>query len=53
MGDPPKLKTILGIFSRSMVHHWDKAGAPGQIPGYATHVDATSRAAKYMQAGGT
>ncbi|WP_256585788.1 MULTISPECIES: hypothetical protein [unclassified Pseudomonas] len=52
MGDPPKLKTILGIFSRSMVHHWDKAGAPGQIPGYATHVDATSRAAKYMQAGG-
>ena len=35
-----------------MVHRWDKAGAPGQIPGYANHVNATSRAAKYMSAGG-
>ncbi|PMZ70584.1 PAAR domain-containing protein [Pseudomonas sp. FW305-70] len=52
LGDHPKLKTALGISSRSLVHHWNKAGAPGQIPGYATHVDATSRAAKYMQAGG-
>jgi uncharacterized Zn-binding protein involved in type VI secretion len=52
LGDHPKLKTALGISSRSLVHHWDKAGAPGQIPGYATHVEATSRAAKYMQAGG-
>jgi len=34
------------------VHRWDKAGAPGQIPGYATHVNAISRAAKYMSAGG-
>ena len=52
MGDHPKLKTALGISSRSLVHHWDKAGGPGQIPGYATHVEATSRAAKYMKAGG-
>jgi uncharacterized Zn-binding protein involved in type VI secretion len=52
LGDHPKLKTALGISTRSLVHHWDKAGAPGQIPGYATHVNATSRAAKYMQAGG-
>ncbi len=52
LGDHPKLKTALGISSRSLVHHWDKAGAPGQIPGYATHVDATSRAATYMKAGG-
>jgi len=52
LGDHPKLKTALGISSRSLVHHWDKAGAPGQIPGYATHVSATSRAAQYMQAGG-
>jgi uncharacterized Zn-binding protein involved in type VI secretion len=52
IGDHPKLKTALGISSRSLVHHWDKAGAPGQIPGYATHVNATSRAAKYMQTGG-
>ena len=52
LGDHPKLKTSLGISSRSLVHHWDKAGAPGQIPGYAAHVEATSRAAKYMKAGG-
>ncbi|RMP61751.1 hypothetical protein ALQ18_00319 [Pseudomonas marginalis pv. marginalis] len=52
LGDHPKLKTALGLSSRSLVHHWDKAGAPGQIPGYATHVEATSRAAKYMKAGG-
>ncbi|HEF4761119.1 TPA: PAAR domain-containing protein [Pseudomonas putida] len=52
LGDHPKLKTALGISSRSLVHRWDKAGGPGQIPGYATHVDATSRAAKYMQTGG-
>ncbi|WP_458131174.1 PAAR domain-containing protein [Pseudomonas sp. R3-41] len=52
LGDHPKLKTALGISSRSLVHHWNKAGAPGQIPGYATHVEATSRAAKYMKSGG-
>ncbi|MCX2898764.1 PAAR domain-containing protein [Pseudomonas mandelii] len=52
LGDHPKLKKALGISTRSLVHHWDKAGAPGQIPGYATHVDSTSRAAKYMKAGG-
>lgn len=52
LGDHPKLKTALGISSKSLVHHWNKAGAPGQIPGYATHVEATSRAAKYMQMGG-
>lgn len=52
LGDHRKLKTSLGISSRSLVHHWDKAGAPGQIPGYAAHVDAVSRAAKYMKTGG-
>jgi len=52
LGDHPKLKTALGISNRSLVHHWNKAGAPGQIPGYATHVESTSRAAKYMQMGG-
>ena len=51
-GDHPKLKRALGISTQSLVHHWDKAGGPGQIPGYATYVDATSRAAKYMQTGG-
>ncbi|AMN79404.1 PAAR domain-containing protein [Pseudomonas azotoformans] len=52
LGDHPKLKTALGISSRSLVHHWDKAGGPGQIPGYSAHVEAVSRATKYMKAGG-
>ncbi|MDP3977910.1 MAG: hypothetical protein Q8P85_07945 [Pseudomonas sp.] len=52
LGDHPRLKKALGVSSRSLVHHWNKAGAPGQIPGYATHVGAVSRAAKYMQVGG-
>ena len=52
LGDHPRLKKALGVSSRSLVHHWNKAGAPGQIPGYATHLGAVSRAAKYMQAGG-
>ncbi len=52
LGDHPKLKTALGISSRSLVHHWDKAGGPGQIPGYAAHVEAVSRATRYMKAGG-
>lgn len=34
------------------MHHWDKAGLPGLIPGYSTHVNAISRAAKYMGTGG-
>ncbi len=52
LGDHPKLKTALGISSRSLLHHWDKAGGPGQIPGYAAHVEAIGRATKYMKAGG-
>lgn len=51
-GNYNKLKTSLGISSRSLVHHWGKAGGPGQIPGYATHVNSISSAAKYMKAGG-
>ncbi|WP_371920291.1 PAAR domain-containing protein [Pseudomonas sp. TKO14] len=48
----PKLKTALGISSRSLVHHWKLAGAPGQIPGYATHMQGVARAAKYVKYGG-
>lgn len=47
-----KLKAALGISTRSLMHHWDKAGASGQIPGYSAHVEAVSRATKYMKAGG-
>lgn len=47
-----KLKRAMGISSSSLVHHWSKAGAPGQIPGYATHLDKVTRASTYMRAGG-
>lgn len=50
--DHPKLKSALGISSRSLVHHWSKAGSAGGIPGYATHIDGVSRASKVVKMGG-
>ncbi|AZD21961.1 hypothetical protein C4K24_2658 [Pseudomonas chlororaphis subsp. aurantiaca] len=50
--DHPDLKTALGISSRSLVHHWTKAGAAGQIPGYATHIEGVSKASKVLKYGG-
>lgn len=50
--DHPKLKNALGISSRSLVHHWSKAGTAGGIPGYATHIDGVSKAGKVIKAGG-
>ena len=50
--DHPNLKSALGISSRSLVHRWTKAGAPDQIPGYATHIDGVAKAAKYVKYGG-
>ncbi|MEE1924947.1 PAAR domain-containing protein [Pseudomonas sp. 148P] len=50
--DHPKLKTALGLSTRSLVHHWKKAGASGPIPGYATHIEQVSRTAKILKAGG-
>ncbi|WP_313055960.1 hypothetical protein [Pseudomonas lopnurensis] len=50
--DHPNLKSALGISSRSVVHRWTKAGAPEQIPGYATHIDGVAKAAKYIRYGG-
>lgn len=52
MADHPKLKRALGLSTRRTIHRWDKAGAPMQLPGYATNIDGVARAAKYMQAGG-
>jgi len=52
IADHPKLKSALGISSRSLVHHWSKAGAAGGIPGYATHIDGVSKASKVMKLGG-
>ncbi|SDV12266.1 hypothetical protein [Pseudomonas mucidolens] len=50
--DHPNLKSALGISNRSLVHRWTKAGAPDQIPGYATHMDGIAKAAKYVKYGG-
>ncbi|MFJ2366169.1 hypothetical protein ACIPIN_21100 [Pseudomonas sp. NPDC087697] len=50
--DHPKLKRALRLSSRRTIHHWNKAGAPTQMPGYATNIEGVARAAKYMKAGG-
>lgn len=50
--DHPNLKNVLGISTKSLVHRWRKAGAVGQIPGYATHIERVSKAAKYVKYGG-
>lgn len=50
--DHPKLKTALGISTRSLAHHWSKAGAPGQIPGYATHYAGVLKAGEYIKKAG-
>lgn len=52
IADHPKLKRALGLSTRRTIHRWDKAGAPTQLPGYASHIEGVARAAKYMQAGG-
>lgn len=52
LGNYDRLKRSLGISSKSLVHHWSKAGGPGQIPGYATHLDEVARASKYLKYGG-
>lgn len=52
LGSYPTLRQDLGISTRSLVHHWSKGGAPGQIPGYATHMDEIAKAAKYIKYGG-
>ncbi|SDT06796.1 hypothetical protein SAMN05216198_3570 [Halopseudomonas litoralis] len=49
--DHPELKHALGISSRSLVHHWNQAGVPGEIPGYASHIDGINRAARYIKGG--
>lgn len=50
--DHPNLKNVLGISTKRLVHRWRKAGAVGQIPGYATHIERVSKAAKYVKYGG-
>lgn len=50
--DHPNLKSALGISSRSLVHRWTLAGAPGQMPGFATHAQGLAKAAKVIKYGG-
>ncbi|WP_248916697.1 hypothetical protein [Pseudomonas moorei] len=50
--DHPNLKIALGISNKSLVHRWRKAGAAGQIPGYATHIEGISKASQYVKYGG-
>jgi len=50
--DHPKLKTALGISSRSLVHRAGRAGGFAQNPGYATHLARVAKASKYVQYGG-
>lgn len=52
LGPYARLRRDLKISTKSLVHHWSKAGGPGQIPGYATHLDEVAKVAKYLQYGG-
>ncbi|MCQ4312825.1 hypothetical protein NAV33_13090 [Pseudomonas stutzeri] len=51
LGSYTTLRQDLGISTRSLVHHWSKGGAPGQVSGYATHMDQVAKAAKYLRNG--
>ncbi|MGH8379681.1 PAAR domain-containing protein [Pseudomonas sp.] len=52
LGGYDSLRRDLGISTKSLVHHWSRAGAPGEIPGYATHLDQVAKTAKYLKYGG-
>ncbi|MGP4844576.1 hypothetical protein ACTXGQ_10630 [Marinobacter sp. 1Y8] len=51
LDDNPKLKSALGLSSKSIVHSWKQSGV-GNIPGYATHYDKLATGAKYAKFGG-
>lgn len=52
LGDHPKLRKSLSISTKSLVHHWRKAGGPGDIPSFSRYVKSISKAADYMGTGG-
>ncbi|WP_284398966.1 hypothetical protein [Pseudomonas putida] len=52
LGSYERLRKSLNISTKSLVHHWSKAGGPGQIPGYATHLNKVARLSKYLEYGG-
>ncbi|MBF8720068.1 PAAR domain-containing protein [Pseudomonas guariconensis] len=49
LGTYDGLRRDLGISPKSLVHHWKKTGGPGQIPGYATHLDEVAKTARYLR----
>ena len=52
LGSYDSLRRDLGISTGSPVHHWSRAGASGQILGYATYMERIAKAAKYLKHGG-
>jgi uncharacterized Zn-binding protein involved in type VI secretion len=50
--DHPNLNRTLYLSPSSLIHRWTDAGAPGQIPGYATHLEGVAKASKYIKYGG-
>lgn len=52
LGSYERLKKSLNISTKSLVHHWSKAGGAGQIPGYATHLDRVAKLSQYLKSGG-
>ncbi|MFG0532313.1 PAAR domain-containing protein [Pseudomonas sp. yb_2] len=52
LGNYERLRKSLKISTKSLVHHWSKAGGPSQIPGYATHLDKVATLGKYLKYGG-
>ncbi|MFJ4396931.1 PAAR domain-containing protein [Pseudomonas sp. NPDC089396] len=52
LGSHDTLRRDLGISTKSLVHHWKKAGGPGQIPGYATHLHEVAKMSNYLKYGG-
>ncbi|MEW9683069.1 PAAR domain-containing protein [Pseudomonas sp. TE50-2] len=52
LGGHESLRKSLNISTKSLVHHWSKAGTPGAIPGYATHLDEVAKMSKYLKYGG-
>lgn len=52
LGGHDSLRKSLNVSTKSLVHHWSKAGAPGAIPGYATHLDEVAKMSKYLKYGG-
>lgn len=52
LGGHESLRKSLNISTKSLVHHWSKAGTPGAIPGYTTHLDEVAKMSKYLKYGG-